>query len=332
MSILKKSVIHCETKMSNVSVNTTTASTGFIFTTSSEANRIKFWILFAFQFISITCYLYVFYQYSRQPQLRQSQHRVIHLLLIISFLFVTIALPLTQAYLYNSYVYPASELFCSLWTWIHYSLNIVNLFLMAFGSIERHWLIFHPWLVGSKLGKIGFYYCPLLFCLLYPPIVYMAVIFIYQCEPYYDYTQLLCTYPCYFYNTQLTNFDLYFNNYMPLLTIPIFCVVLYIRVLLQKRSMKLQAFKWKRDKKMILQLWATSSLYLAMWMPIQLTGFINVYWDPYFLLQAQIDYIYLFPYLIHLMYPFIVLLTNHKEMFNFRRNRIGPNLTFTVRR
>ncbi len=84
--------------------------------------------------------------------------------------------------------------------------------------------------------------------------------------------------------------------------------------------MKQEAFKWQRDKKMILQLWVISSSYLAMWMPIELTGLINTYWDPHFLLQAQIDYMYLFPYLIHLIYPFIVLLTNQNEMLNFNRN------------
>jgi hypothetical protein len=73
--------------------------------------------------------------------------------------------------------------------------------------------------------------------------------------------------------------------------------------------MKQQVFKWHRDKKLILQLWVISSLYLGMWMPLQLAELINLYWDRTFCLQAQIDYMYLFPYLIHLIYPFIVLFT-----------------------
>ena len=318
--------------MSNVSINTTTAATGFVYTTSSQANHIKFGILLALQLSAIACYLFIFYQYSRQAQLRQSQHRIIYLLLIISFLFVIIAFPFTQAYLYTSYVYPASDLFCAVWTWIHYSLNIINLFLMGFASIERQWLIFHPWLVRNKVGKILFYYCPILFCLFYPPMFYMGAIFFYPCKSFYDYTQLLCTFPCYFETSNITNFDLYFNNYTSLLVIPLFCIILYVRVFIQKRSLKLQVFKWKRDRKMILQLWAISSLYLGMWMPVQISGVINLYWNPYFLLQAQIDYMYLFPYLIHIIYPFIVLLTNRKEMFNIRGNRVRPNFTFTAQR
>jgi hypothetical protein len=78
--------------------------------------------------------------------------------------------------------------------------------------------------------------------------------------------------------------------------------------------MRQQRFKWRRDKKLVLQLWILSSLYLSMWMPLQLAGLINLYWLPTFLLQAQIDYMYLFPYLIHIVYPYIVLLSFHDEM------------------
>jgi hypothetical protein len=316
---------------SNDSMNTTTQVTSFQFSTSFDANRIKFGILLVLQLLSFPCFLWIFYQFSRQHQLRQSiHHHVILLLLIVSFLFVTIALPLTEAYMFTSYVYPSSDMFCSIWTWIHYSLNITNLFLMAFASIERNWLIFHPWLVRNKAGKILLHYCPLLLCLLYPSMFYFGFILIYPCQNYYDYTQLLCTYPCYFYNQNWANIDLFFNNYTPLFAIPLFCSIIYARVFIQKRAMKQQAFKWSRDKKMVLQLWAVSSLYLGMWMPIQLTGLINTFWNPTFLLQAQIDYIYLFPYLIHLIYPFIVLLTYQNEMLTFKRNAVVPAVTNTV--
>jgi hypothetical protein len=305
----------------NITFNKTTSNSAFHYTRSFDANRIKFGILLVLQLLSFPCFLWIFYQFSRQRQLRQSiHHHVILLLLIVSFLFVTIALPLTEAYMFTSYVYPSSETFCSIWTWIHYSLNITNLFLMAFASIERNWLIFHPRLVRTKRGKFLFHNCPLVFCLLYPGLFYLGVIFIYKCKFYYDYTQLLCKWPCYFYNENWANVDLFFNNYTPLFSIPLFCSMIYVRVFIQKRSMKQQAFKWKRDKKMILQLWAISSLYLGMWMPLQLTGLINTFWNPTFLLQAQIDYIYLFPYLIHLIYPFIVLLTNKNELLLFNRN------------
>lgn len=92
-----------------------------------------------------------------------------------------------------------------------------------------------------------------------------------------------------------TNVDLFFNNYTSLFSIPIFSSIIYIRVFLQRHKMKQERFKWNRNKKLITQLWAISSLYLAMWMPIQLSSLINKYWLPTFLIQTQIDYMYLFP-------------------------------------
>ena len=53
---------------------------------------------------------------------------------------------------------------------------------------------------------------------------------------------------------------------------------------------------------------------------MQLSVLINTYWDSQFLLQVQIDYMYLFPYLIHIIYPFLVLVTFHKEMLHYKRN------------
>ncbi|CAF1044750.1 unnamed protein product [Adineta ricciae] len=309
----------------NINVNTTRISY-YQYTTSVDANRIKFGVFLTLQLISIPCFLWLFYQFLRQRQLRQLHHHVILLLLLVSFLFVIIVLPITESYMYFSHIYPEVQQFCSFWNWLQYSLNIVNCFLMAFASVERNWLVFYPQLVRSQRGKFFFHYCPLVFCILYPSVFYAAAIFIHKCTFYYDYSQLLCKWPCYFYNLKWSSVDLFFNNYVPLIIIPSFCAVLYIRIYVQKRKMKQQAFKWVRDKKMIIQLWAISSLYLCMWLPTQLSGLINTYWDQYFLLQAQIDYIYLFPYLIHLIYPFIILMTYHKEMLTCKK--AAPQGTF----
>lgn len=299
----------------NDSVNITEGRSEASYTTSFDGNRAKFWILLVLQLLSVPCFLYVFYQFAHNRRLRQTiHHHAIVLLLLVSFLFVTVALSLTLAYMYTSKVTPPSAAFCTLWNCFHYSVNVINLFLMAFASLERHWLIFHPKLVKNFFRRILFHYCPLLFCLVYPPCFYIAAMYIHQCRSYYDYTQLLCKWPCYYYNYLWTQIDLFFNNCTPLFTIPLSCAAIYIRIFIQKRHLKQQRFKWRRDKKLVLQIFALSSLYLAMWMPIQLTGLINAFWLPSFLLQAQIDYMYLFPYFVHLIYPYVVLLSFHQEM------------------
>ena len=91
--------------------------------------------------------------------------------------------------------------------------------------------------------------------------------------------------------------------------------------------MKQRAFQWRRDKKMILQLWAVSSLYMAAWMPQQLVSLVEDYWDPNFLFQTEVDFLYLLPYSIHFIYPYIVLLSHPQEMLRFK----GDRVTATVR-
>ena len=211
----------------NGSNSSTESPTDFIFTTSKEQNRIKFSFLFILHLCSFTCYLYLFYQFYRKRQLRGAHyHHVIILLLIASFLFIIISLPLTEAYLFTSYVHPASATFCSFWLWLHYSLNIINLYLMAFACIERNWLIFNPKFVISKCRVLLLHYIPLTICIVLPPSFYFTAIFIYRCEQHYNYTQLLCKWPCYFYSEIWTNIDLYMNNYIPLFSIPVSCLCL----------------------------------------------------------------------------------------------------------
>jgi hypothetical protein len=269
-----------------------------------ESNRIKFGLFLSLQVLALFAFLGSFLLYSRRRDLRRSvSYDVIFVLL-----FVTFALSLSEVYMFTSHVYPSSEAFCLFWNWFHYALNIINLFLMAFASIQRHFLIFRANIFRSQRGKVLFHYLPILFCLVYPPMFYMGAIFLCPCENAYDYTRLLCTWPCYFENKTWANIDLFLNNCAPLFTIPIFCSTIYVRVWFQRRAMRLRAIKWRRDKKLIFQLLAISSLYLAAWMPLQIAGLVDLFWDPFFLLQAQIDYMYLFPYLIHVIYPIIVLL------------------------
>jgi hypothetical protein len=303
-----KKLMQLRSMILNQSDNTTAASTQQNYTTSFQSNRIKFFMFLGLQLLVVPCFLYGFYQFIQRKKLRETiNYHVIYLLLLTSFLFVTVALPLTQAYMFTSYVYPSSDAFCGFWNWFHYSLNIINLFLMAFVSIERNILIFYSKFLRSKRAKVLFHYSPIVFCLFYPPIFYIGAIFIHTCSSDYDYTQLLCAWPCYFDNIIWTNIDLFFNNYAPLIIIPVFCMMLYTRVFFQRRSMQRHVVTWRRNRKLIIQVWAISSLYLAAWMPVEIPGMINLFWDRAFLLQFQIDYIYLFPYFVHIIYPFIVL-------------------------
>ncbi|CAF1196168.1 unnamed protein product [Rotaria sordida] len=82
--------------------------------------------------------------------------------------------------------------------------------------------------------------------------------------------------------------------------------------------MKLQVYKWQRDRKMTLQLLSITFLYLILWMPLNMVLVINVFWLPYFLVEQQVNYIYLMPFIVQLLYPFIIFLS-YPELW--RKNR-----------
>ncbi|UJR13188.1 hypothetical protein I4U23_000210 [Adineta vaga] len=284
-------------------------------------NQIKFGIFLSLQIPSIICSLYLFIQYLSHENLRQSIHNdIIIVLLCSSFLFVLIPLSASEAFFYRSHVQFESDVYCSFWTWIHYSINISNLILMGFACAERHWLIFRLNLMQRRKDQYLYHYIPILICLIYPWLFYLFLIFFYPCQSAYDYNQLLCLAPCYFFNILTGNLDTIINNCIPIFSIPILSGILFVRFLFQKHRVQINLFRWKRDRKMLLQLLSITLLYVFGWAPLQTAAiYINFYLggiSPQFI----VDYFYSLPYFIHLFYPFVVLFSNSE--FRRRRNHI----------
>jgi hypothetical protein len=288
-------------------------------------NRIKFGIFLTLQIPSVACSLYLFSQYATRQNLRQSIHNhVIIVLLCSSFVFVTISVSASEAFFFTSYVRPASNMFCAIWTWIHYSTNVGNLILMAFACAQRHWLIFRLNPMHTKRARIVCHYIPIVTCIFYPWLFYFVLIFLYPCEPVYDFTQLLCIMPCYFLNNLIGNIDTFLNNWTPILAIPILSGSLFIRFLVQKRQMHVEIFQWKRDRKMILQLLTITLLYMVMWSPLQAATIYDYICNGGLSSQFEIDYLYTLPYFIHLLYPFVVFFSNAELQWRNRRVRPHP--------
>ncbi|CAF1494157.1 unnamed protein product [Adineta ricciae] len=291
--------------------------------TSSLMNEIRFILFLTLQIPSIICSLYIFVQYATRSNLRQSiHHHIVLVLLCSSFLFVAIPVSASEAFFFTATVRPASYLFCSIWTWVHYTTNIANLILMSFSCIERHLLIFRLNPLRTRFRRIVYHYIPIVLCLLYPALFYFILIFLYPCEPVYDFSQLLCIMPCYFMNIPIGNFDTFVNNWMPIFAIPLLSLALFARFLLQKRQVHIEIFQWKRDRKMVIQLLSIACLYFFMWAPLKSVSIYNLVWRVKISKQFQIDYMFVLPYFIHLFYPFVILFTNSE----FRRKKpLQPN-------
>ena len=312
-----------------MSLNTSNSSDTSL--SSILLNQVKFGIFLTLQIPSVSCSLYLFSQYATRQNLRQSiYNHVVIVLLCNNFLFVAIPLPFSEAFFFTSHVRPESNLFCAFWTWIHYSNDISNLMLMAFACAERHWLLFRFNPMRSQRSRLLYHYTPITMCMIYPWLFYFVFRFLYPCESTYDYTQLLCSIPCYFSTNSVANFDTFANNWLPIVAIPVLSSALLIRFLAQRRRMLLEVFRWKRDRKMVIQLLSIASLYFLMWAPLQAAAvYVNVVLNgvaPEFV----VDYLYILPYFIHLLYPFVVL-CSHPEL-QWQRGGVLPRETHQLQR
>lgn len=190
------------------------------FQSLSRSNRFEFGIFLDLQLIALICFILNFLQFHFRRDFRQSlSYDMIFIRLFSSFIFDSIVLSLSQA-------------------------NIINLFLMAFVSIERYLFVFYSFL---------FHYSPILFCIYFIHLSFLS-----------KHVRLLTILLCYFGRKLWANIDLFINNYTSLLIILLFCSFIYLRVFCQRRSMQLSTMKWGLDKRFICQLLVISSLYLSM--------------------------------------------------------------------
>jgi hypothetical protein len=107
---------------------------------------------------------------------------------------------LTLFVLHTGFVAEQSPIFCLFWPVYNYALIVIGLMLMAFGCIERYFLVYCRIFFNRHL--ISLHYGPLIFFFIYPPLLYFGLIVIYPCQNDFDYTQFVCGGACYQYEVR----------------------------------------------------------------------------------------------------------------------------------
>ncbi|CAF1253730.1 unnamed protein product [Adineta ricciae] len=270
--------------------------------------HIKFYLFIVLQIPSVLISMFIIYKFVtvRQFRVRLNNHSIFALV-IVSFIETTTELPITLDYLRFGYVKIMKYSFCLFWTWFNFSLQTINLILMAWTSFERHILIFHSNLVQTKLGQFKWHYIPLIFCVTYIPIFYFSCVILYQCENFFDYSYIFCGSICYNRVIWLSTFDWTTNVLIPSMIIPLLSLSLLIRVIFQAKKMK-RTTNWKSHRKMTIQLTVISILYLAFWFPLAfLVSLIRIYFLPTFIEEITYYYLYYTPYLVQLLMPYVCI-------------------------
>ncbi|CAF1563803.1 unnamed protein product [Adineta steineri] len=305
---------------------------------SSFRRSIKFNILISCQIPSVLCNLVIFYYFIRLRELQAKRHHhVVICLLICNFLIITVELPITLIYLYHGELIPSSYSLCLYWVYIKSLLFPSNAWIMAIASVQRYIFIFHKHWMNSYLK----HYLPIFLPPIFLSICYFILIFFYPCQQQFDYTQAWCFGACYLYNAVIGTIDWIISSMIPVALIVIFNIILLIRVIYQKYKMR-RGNAWRTTRKLSIQLFSISFLFLSIYLPFIILGLIRTWIDPLFLYGVTITYLAYVAYVVSLLMPFICLVslpeivTKIKELCSLT-NRVEPTqqqiaITLNIRR
>ena len=225
-------------------------------------------------------------------------------LLICNFLITTIELPITLVYLHFGHLNPTSFSLCLFWIFANYLLFPASFWIMAVASVQRYFLIFHKHLMNTRLKHYILIFLPPIFLFIW----YIVLIFFYPCQQQFDYTQAWCLSACYLYEGIIGTIDWILSSFVPIALTIIMNVLLILRVVYQKYKMQ-RARTWRTTRKLTIQLFSISFLFLSIYLPLTIFGLIRLWIDPYFLFVFTMVYFAYAAYLVPLLMPFVCLIS-----------------------
>jgi hypothetical protein len=150
-------------------------------------SQAKFWILLILSIPSALCSLLILTYFYRQQNRVLLHHHLIIVLLFASLFEILFDMTSLMAFYRRGRVIPATSGFCTWWNIVEYSANGVLLWSMAWGSVERHLLIFHNSLMSTRRKRLIFHFCPMFLACLYPCVFYFSVVVLNSCQNQWDY-------------------------------------------------------------------------------------------------------------------------------------------------
>ena len=278
--------------------------------TKENMYRVKFYLYLILQIaaIFVTLFIFVFFAMHR-ALLKAPQNHGILLLLAVNLVQLLFNMPIILHFYNSGFVNPPTSLHCIWWTYFEYTIYAINGYLLGTIGIQRHMFIFNQHFLRNTWMRVVLHYLPLTFCVVYPSVFYIFAIVTYACDSNpWDYTKKLCGYGnCYLvYDKFLGTFDLFVNNCLPVLMDIVASMLLIGRVFMRKNRTG-QSIRGRQQRRMLVQLFCLSSLYLVCWTPFLVVIFVNVLQDPLFMNDIQMDYFSDMLYFVYFLLPWLCL-------------------------
>jgi hypothetical protein len=294
--------------------------------TPDLSDAFQFWSILSFGIPSLICSLFIFYRYLSDPIRRHAlyNHPILIILMANTMLILTDFLWTLDSLRRPGHVLSSTPTFCMFWWVLDFNLYNTQTLILAWASIERHILIFHSQLILTRKRKFYYHYLPPIILIIYLTSFYVGVVFFPPCDNEFDFTSVECgSDPCYLNITFLALWDLIVNNAIPTLTIAIFSFALFYRVIAHRKRIR-QPIQWRRYRRMAMQLFSLSAVYLFLNFPFTLILIIYLFRSP----ESQSSlgtqlYIFFLTYSVSLSLPFVVLL-NYLSNDKNHNQRISP--------
>ena len=272
-------------------------------------HRVKFSVLLILQIPAFFLSLLIFYYFlTNHHALQIPQNRSLLILLSVNFIQITVLVTFSIHFYAVGSVNPPVPFYCTMWTFIAYTLYGMSEYLIATISVQQHMFVFNSLALRVRWRRILYHYLPLIFFLIYPPIFYTFAILVYPCDgTQWDYTSTICGFAnCYLLNDRILGpFDWLVNVGSPMVINAIANALLILRVIRQKHQQR--RLRWGQQRRLTLQLFCLSIIYFIGWTPSLFVGVVQILGHPTFLTEIQTDYFIELANTICLFLPWICL-------------------------
>jgi hypothetical protein len=225
----------------------------------------RFWLYLIPNILSVLCSIFVLYHLLFDRTLREALHNhVIIIILFAGLIYELTTVPL-QLYYYHfgdtwEMTIPMSA--TRLWTFIDslgYQTQLIGL---AWASIERHILVFNSQWIATQKKRFFAHYLPLMVVLIYCFSYYFAFDIVPFCgDLHFPSPTNGVPFSCIFIHPIMGKFDAICNLIIPTFIIFSSSLALLVRVLRQKARLS-HGIKWRKQRKMTIQLLSIATLYL----------------------------------------------------------------------
>ena len=269
-----------------------------------RTNEIKYIVMQICYIPSIICCIFSLFHFFFNRNLRLALHNHISfILLLVSLCDLLFNHPFTLVYLRVGQVIPSNDTFCLLWNFVNTIFIVSTYWTMAWGTFERHLLIFYSSLYVSRRKRIFIHYIPICFISIFYPIAFSIIVILsYPCTNHFNMLSLFCANTCALKVQPVALYARIAHNFLPVFIVTISTILLIQRVIKRKLNHR---FNWRRYRRMCIQLIALTSLFLSLTLPITIVSIIQNCCIINFAATIQSVYLNFFVRFLTIFMPFI---------------------------